>query len=46
MSCYYIKASPTVEGDIENYKGPQWHDLIIIPDNLPVNIMKTKVPKI
>ena len=34
------------EGDIENFKGPQWHNLIIIQDNLPVNKMKTKLPKI
>ena len=34
------------EGDIENFKGPQWYNLIIIQDNLPVNKMKTKIPKI
>ena len=34
------------EGDIENFKGPQWHNLIIIQANLTVNKMKTKLPKI
>ena len=33
------------EGDIENSKGPQWHNLIIIPVNLPVNKKKTKLLK-
>ena len=31
------------EGDIENSKGPPWHNLIIIQVNLPVNKIKTKL---
>ena len=34
------------EGDIENCKGPQMQNLIIIQVNLTVNKMKTKLQKI
>ena len=33
------------EGNIENSKGPQWHNLNIIQGYLPVNKMKKKNKK-